>query len=237
MARIRRDCVWTRRIDHDALLPYLLEEAAELVEAVESGTTADVVEELGDVLWQVVFHAEIATSAGEGYDLAAVMTGITDKMVRRHTHVFGPDRAETVEDVDRLWSAAKAREKASRTSALDGVPSSLSAVARAQKVLGRVDARLAEEAADPDREGTATAPASPSAEPARAATEPAETVPAVPGPGEPGVPADGREEAYGRALLALVARARADGIDAEGALRRQTRELEGRQRRAEADRA
>lgn len=211
MATIRRDCVWTQQIDHRALLPYLLEESAELVDAVEAGTTEDVVEELGDVLWQVVFHAEIAASTGEGYELATIMRGISDKMVRRHTHVFGDDRAETIAEVEHLWGRAKAAEKAARRSALDGVPSSLSAMARAQKVLSRVD-------------GAVLAGVTEGAEAA------ADT--------ETGADAGSRERAlaerYGAELLTLVARARADGVDAEGALREQTRRLEQRQREHEA---
>nr|WP_208380923.1 MazG nucleotide pyrophosphohydrolase domain-containing protein [Frigoribacterium endophyticum] len=131
-------CEWNRAQTPDSLVTYLVEESSELVEAIESGTPADRREELGDVLYQVVLHAAIAARApGEGFDLADVVRDVAAKTVRRHPHVFAGDEAADVDDIVRLWSAAKAREKADRRSAYDGVPLGLPALARAQKVESR----------------------------------------------------------------------------------------------------
>ena len=131
-------CEWNRAQTPESLVTYLVEESSELVEAIESGTPADRREELGDVLYQVVLHAAIAARApGEGFDLADVVRDVAAKTVRRHPHVFAGDEAADVDDIVRLWSAAKAREKADRRSAYDGVPLGLPALARAQKVESR----------------------------------------------------------------------------------------------------
>lgn len=129
-------CEWNRGQTHGSLVTYLVEETAELVEAIEEGTTADRREELGDVLYQVVLHSALAERQG-AFDLADVVRDVTAKTVRRHPHVFGDDEARDVDDIVRLWSAAKAREKSERTSAFDGVPGGLPALARAQKIDGR----------------------------------------------------------------------------------------------------
>jgi XTP/dITP diphosphohydrolase len=131
-------CEWNRAQTPESLVTYLVEESSELVEAIESGTPADRREELGDVLYQVVLHAAIAARApAEGFDLADVVRDVAAKTVRRHPHVFADDEAADVDDIVRLWSAAKAREKADRRSAYDGVPLGLPALARAQKVESR----------------------------------------------------------------------------------------------------
>lgn len=131
-------CEWNRAQTPESLVTYLVEESSELVEAIESGTPADRREELGDVLYQVVLHAAIAARApGEGFDLADVVRDVAAKTVRRHPHVFAGDEAADVDDIVRLWSAAKAREKADRLSAYDGVPLGLPALARARKVESR----------------------------------------------------------------------------------------------------
>ena len=131
-------CEWNRAQTAESLVTYLVEESSELVEAIESGTPADRREELGDVLYQVVLHAAIAARApGEGFDLADVVRDVAAKTVRRHPHVFADDEAADVDDIVRLWSAAKAQEKADRRSAYDGVPLGLPALARAQKVESR----------------------------------------------------------------------------------------------------
>ncbi|WP_298227104.1 MazG family protein [Gryllotalpicola sp.] len=137
MAQILDRCVWSRQQTHESLVTYLIEESYELVEAIESGTPEDVREELGDVLWQVLFHAEIARRSGEGFSIADVAADLHAKMIRRHPHVFGSEVAETPEDVRRLWSAAKAAEKRERTSVLDGIPPGMPALALADKMLGR----------------------------------------------------------------------------------------------------
>jgi XTP/dITP diphosphohydrolase len=131
-------CEWNRAQTPESLVTYLVEESFELVEAIESGTSADRREELGDVLYQVVLHAAIAARSSEGaFDLADVVRDVAAKTVRRHPHVFAGDAAADVDDIVRLWSAAKAREKADRQSAYDGVPLGLPALARAQKVEAR----------------------------------------------------------------------------------------------------
>jgi XTP/dITP diphosphohydrolase len=138
MHAVRERCVWSQRIDHAALVPYLLEESAEVVDAVEVGTRADLREELGDLLWQVLFHAEIASEhEDEPFDIDDVARGLTEKMVRRHPHVFGDAVAETPEEVLVHWNAAKAAEKRTRTSVLDGVSAHMPSLALAQKLVGK----------------------------------------------------------------------------------------------------
>jgi XTP/dITP diphosphohydrolase len=140
MKAVRDTCVWSQQIDHRALVPYLVEESAELIDAVEVGTRADLREELGDLLWQVLFHAEIASrDTDDPFDIDDVARTLTDKMVRRHPHVFGEETARTPEDVLVLWNAAKAAEKRSRTSVLDGVSERMPTLALAQKLLGKAD--------------------------------------------------------------------------------------------------
>ena len=137
MRLVRERCVWTQQITHRDLVPYLIEESAEVVDAVEAGSRAELREELGDLLWQVLFHAEIASRDDEPFDIADVADGLTEKMVRRHPHVFGDDVAETPEQVLVLWNAAKAAEKSDRRSVLDGVAGGMPSLALAQKVLGK----------------------------------------------------------------------------------------------------
>jgi XTP/dITP diphosphohydrolase len=142
MRQVRERCVWSQRITHRDLVPYLIEEAHELIDAVERDDRAEVREELGDLLWQVLFHAAItAQDASDPFDIDDVARGLTEKMVRRHPHVFGDAVATTPEEVLVHWNAAKAAEKRERRSVLDGVPAGMPALARAQKVLGRA-ARL-----------------------------------------------------------------------------------------------
>jgi XTP/dITP diphosphohydrolase len=151
MRTVRDRCVWTQQIDHRDLVPYLVEESAELIDAVEEGSRAELREELGDLLWQVLFHAEIASrDADEPFDIDDVARGLTDKMVRRHPHVFGDDVAETPEEVLVLWNAAKAREKSTRTSVLDGVSERMPSLALAQKLLGKAAPLVEAPAPEPD---------------------------------------------------------------------------------------
>jgi len=133
-------CVWNRAQTHVTLARYAVEEAYELVDAIEDGDPADLREELGDVLYQVVLHAGIAEHEGL-FGLDDVAATARDKMTRRHPHVFGDERADTVEDVVRVWRAAKAAEKAARTSAFDGVPRAMPPMERAVKLLERLEDR------------------------------------------------------------------------------------------------
>ncbi|MDR1118330.1 MAG: MazG family protein, partial [Bifidobacteriaceae bacterium] len=140
MARLRAPggCPWDARQTHASLVQYLLEEAYEAAEAIEAGTRADLREELGDVLLQVVFHASIASEhADDPFDIDEVALGVADKLVRRHPHVFAAaTEPMSAEESHRRWDRIKAVEK-SRGSVLDGVPQAQSSLARAQKVFGR----------------------------------------------------------------------------------------------------
>lgn len=138
MRAVRERCVWTQQIDHRDLVPYLVEESAEVIDAVESGTREDLREELGDLLWQVLFHAEIAAGdPDDPFDIDDIARGLTEKMVRRHPHVFADAVASTPEEVLVHWNAAKAAEKSERTSVLDGVSEHMPSLALAQKLVGK----------------------------------------------------------------------------------------------------
>lgn len=129
-------CAWDRDQTHASLVQYLVEESAELVEAIEAGDDAEMVEELGDVLYQVLFHADIAAEEGR-FTLEDVAAHMTRKMVGRHPHVFGDVVAETPDAAVASWEAVKAVEKAHRTSVLEGIPAGMPALALADKSLGR----------------------------------------------------------------------------------------------------
>lgn len=132
-------CPWDAEQTHASLVPYALEEAYEVAEAVESGDRAHLREELGDLLLQVVFHARIAQEdAAEPFDLADVAADLVAKLVRRHPHVFGEAQVADADGVNRQWDAIKRAEK-QRDSVLDGVPLAMGALARAQKVAGRAE--------------------------------------------------------------------------------------------------
>ncbi len=129
-------CVWDREQTHASLVQYLIEETFELVDAIEVGDHAELLEELGDVLYQVLFHADIAAEAG-WFTLEDVAEHMRSKMVARHPHVFGDVSVETSADVVATWEAVKAVEKAHRTSVLEGIPQGMPSLALADKVLGR----------------------------------------------------------------------------------------------------
>lgn len=191
MHRLRAECPWDAEQTHRSLVTYLVEESVELVEAIEAGDDTDLVEELGDLLLQVVFHAEIA--AGEGrFDLEDVARGIGDKLVARHPYVFSD--APVPDDLLGSWERRKRAEK-NRTSVLDGIPRQLSALSRAAKVIARSE---------------------------------------LPGAD---LPLEDSSDDIGRQILALVAQAQAQGVDAEQATRAAVRELESRitAREANAD--
>lgn len=137
MERLRAECPWTQQQTHASLARYLLEEAHETLEALDVGDADHLREELGDLLMQVVFHAAVADTTGEGWDVDDVAAGITDKLVRRNPHVFADGTASTAEEVDAAWQAVKATEK-TRTSPLDGIAPTLPALATAAKALDRV---------------------------------------------------------------------------------------------------
>ena len=133
-------CPWDARQTHASLVPYALEEAYELAEAVEAGDRAGMREELGDLLLQVVFHARVAAEdPTDPFDVDDVARELVAKLVRRHPHVFADAHAATDDEgLHVQWDAIKKQEK-QRESALDGVPLALGALARAQKVAGRAE--------------------------------------------------------------------------------------------------
>jgi len=137
MRRLRRDCPWKREQTHRSLARYLQEEAAETLEAIDSGHEEHLREELGDLLLQVYFHAVIAEETG-AFSLDDVARGISEKMHRRNPHVFGATEPTTMTaaEVDAQWQRIKASEKP-RRSPYDGIAPSLPALLLATKVLER----------------------------------------------------------------------------------------------------
>lgn len=179
-------CPWDAQQTPQTLVPYLLEEAHEAIEAIESGDADHVREELGDLLLQVAFQSRVAEEdPTTPFDIDDVAGGLVEKLVRRHPHVFGSVDAATPEAVEANWDAIKASEKPDRLHPLEGIPQSLPALARADKAIGRL-----ERAGLGDRVDAAVAGSD-----------------------------------LGARLLALVREARADGIDAEAALRATLRRL------------
>lgn len=126
-------CPWDAEQTHLSLVEYLIEEAYEAVEAIESNDQEAMQEELGDLLLQVVFHARIAQP---DWDIDSVIVGITNKLIERHPHVFADSVAETPSDVEDAWHVRKAKEKG-RTSLTEGIPDSLPALMRASKLQSR----------------------------------------------------------------------------------------------------
>ncbi len=196
-------CPWDAEQTHATLAPYVIEEAHELAEAIASDDPTAIAEELGDVLMQVTFHAEIA----EGFDIDRVAKGISEKLVRRHPHVFADGSAETPADVERSWEEIKAEEKPERDGPFDGVPTGLPSIALAGKVQSRAE-----------RMGFAWS------DEAAAAEKVAEELGEV-------LDARGPEELtaeVGDLLFAAISLARTAGVDPEDALRRAVARFRGR---------
>ncbi|MGW8633483.1 nucleoside triphosphate pyrophosphohydrolase [Streptomyces sp. NPDC055793] len=138
MDRIRLECPWSSQRTHKGLAKYAIEEAYELVEAIEDGDRDELREELGDVLLQVVFHARIAEEdPEEPFSVDDVAGTIVAKLIHRHPHVFGDETADTPEDVREHWLRTKAAEK-QRTSVTEGVPLGQPGLALAAKLASRV---------------------------------------------------------------------------------------------------
>jgi XTP/dITP diphosphohydrolase len=179
-------CPWDAKQTHETLVPYLLEEAHEAVEAIESGDLNHIREELGDLLLQIAFHSRVAEEhETEPFGIDDVADTLVDKLVRRHPHVFADASAETPEAVEANWHSIKAAEKQHRTHPVEGVPVTLPALARAEKYVTRLERAGRDDLIDS------------------------------------AVAAGG----VGAELLAFVRQARADGIDAEAALRETLRGL------------
>jgi XTP/dITP diphosphohydrolase len=191
-------CPWDAEQTHQSLAKYLIEETYELIDAIESNDRQQILEELGDVFYHVVFHSDLAESGslGEPFNIQDVAELSIAKMKGRHPHVFGtPEelekyKAETGDDVMKSWDAHKMKEKPERQSVLDGIPSSLPALLLADKVIGK-----AQKLGVLESEAT----------PAFALED---------------------EDQLGGLLLALVLSAKHQGLDAERALRETIRELQ-----------
>ncbi len=135
--RAEGGCAWDRAQTSKTLKPYLIEEAYEVYEAIESGNPDDLKEELGDLLYQVYAHSQIAEEEGT-FTIDDVAEGIAGKLVYRHPHVFGDEEAGTKEEVIDKWEKIKKKEKANRESILDGVPVHLPALLKAYRVQQKV---------------------------------------------------------------------------------------------------
>ena len=140
MARLRGPdgCPWDREQTHESLSRHVIEEAYELVEAIEHGDDMHLKEELGDLLLQIVFHAQIAADR-QAFTIDDVITDLNKKLVRRHPHIFDKAKAETPEDVSRVWEEIKRDDEGKyKESRLEGIPGSLPALLRAGKVQKRM---------------------------------------------------------------------------------------------------
>jgi len=185
-------CPWDREQTHQSLRSYIIEEAYEVVEAIDEDDPFHLYDELGDMLLQVVLHAEIGKRYGE-FDMSDVVTAISEKMISRHSHIFGSDRAADAEEVLDIWNRNKMAERGqtTRTATMRGVTRTLPAALRAVKVLKRLDeaCRRREKPGEAIKEAV------------RSAASAGES-----------------EEALGEALLRMAAVARAAKLDPEIAL-------------------
>ena len=205
-------CPWDRKQTHESIGKNMIEEAYEALDCIEAGDEAHLREELGDVLMQVVLHAQIAADAG-AFTMADVARDINDKLIRRHPHVFGGRSATSADEVLAIWDSVKLAEKGAKDvdaaeagerpeGLLEGVPRSLPALMEAQKV--------SRKAASAGFEWETVADVWD-----KVAEERAEFEAEAPGTAE-------RELEFGDLLFALVNVARKEGIDAESALRAST---------------
>jgi XTP/dITP diphosphohydrolase len=129
-------CPWDAAQTHESLTKYLLEEAYEVIEAIETGDLQHLREELGDLLLQVLFHARIASDEPSGFTIDDVADDLVEKLIRRHPHVFAGADAGDAEQLNEMWEQHKIEEKG-RTSAVDGVPINQPALALTAKLISR----------------------------------------------------------------------------------------------------
>ena len=135
VARLRKECPWDREQTNQSIKNNLIEEAYELLEAIEQNDDEAMIEELGDVLLQVVFHSQIKKDKGK-FDINDVINHLIEKLIRRHPHVFGEKESKSAEEVLKQWHKIKQKEK-NRESILDGIPKRMPALLRAVKVQNR----------------------------------------------------------------------------------------------------
>jgi uncharacterized protein YabN with tetrapyrrole methylase and pyrophosphatase domain len=193
--RLRRECPWDREQDARSIVPHTVEEAYELADAANRDDSEAMVDELGDVLFQVMFLSLLLEERGEG-DLAAVAESCAAKLIRRHPHVYGDRDLETAGQVLAQWEEIKREvEGTGEREPLEGLPENLPALLYARKVLRR---------ADPEGSAGGEKPGGPAAEPAERAEA---------------------ERLVGELLLEAVAVSRRLGVDPELALRQATRRL------------
>jgi len=217
-------CPWDIEQDFRSIAPYTIEEAYEVADAIEQESVSGLQEELGDLLFQVVFHAQMASEAG-WFDFRDVLNGICEKMVRRHPHVFADETIDTAEAQTHAWERHKASERGPQESLLEGVPLALPALTRAEPL------------PDPDRgsEGDARLRADQGEGQEEELDELCREI-------EAGMDRDAIMDEAGDLLFATVNLLRHAGIDPESALRRGNEKFSRRFRKieamcAEADRA
>ena len=143
-------CPWDLKQTFSSLRPYVLEEAHEVVEAVDKGDEAELIEELGDLFYTVIFYAKVAEREKK-FSIKDVIEALKAKLIRRHPHVFGEEKAQSMEDVIRTWNRVKSEEKADRKSALDGIPKTLPSLQKAQKIIKKMKDQAPSEIVSEDR--------------------------------------------------------------------------------------
>ncbi|MGE5892703.1 MAG: nucleoside triphosphate pyrophosphohydrolase [bacterium] len=138
MAALRgeKGCPWDKEQTRESLKPFLVEETYEVIEAIDEGDPQNIKEELGDLLFQIIFHAQVAKERGE-FDISGVIEGIGMKIINRHPHVFAGETCETPKDVLKRWEQIKKEEGKQRESILEGVPKDLPSLLRAHRIQDR----------------------------------------------------------------------------------------------------
>jgi tetrapyrrole methylase family protein/MazG family protein len=136
MDQLREKCPWDKKQTRQSLKPFLIEETYEILEAIDEDDPDKIKEELGDLLLQIMFHARIAREQGE-FDINDVIEGISEKMLKRHPHVFGEEEFSTAEEVVEQWEERKKEEGKLRDSVLEGVPKSMPSLLRAHRLQSR----------------------------------------------------------------------------------------------------